>query len=163
MPQQSLVITGEPVFRALADPTRRAIFDRLVRQSMSVKVIAADMLVSQPAVSQHLKVLKEANLVAEQRKGRVHLYSVNPLALQWLSWSSGSSRDDALASPEASLPPVSAPGSNCDSIAMAMGQWAQVWRDHDPLSVGIIVRRRLRARHLEALSERAAERFGLNS
>jgi|SRR5690554_743831 len=163
MPQQSLVITGEPVFRALADPTRRAIFDRLVRQSMSVKVIAADMLVSQPAVSQHLKVLKEANLVAEQRKGRVHLYSVNPLALDWLSWIFGSLRDDVLDTHEALLPPVSAAGSNYDSIDMAMEQWAQVWPEHDPLSVGIIVRLRLIARHLEALSERAAERFGLNS
>src|SRR5690606_33409326 len=79
----------EAVFSALADPTRRAILNKLMRQPLTVKVIAADMPISQPAVSQHLKVLKHADLVAEQRQGRMHIYSANPVALDWLSWMFG--------------------------------------------------------------------------
>src|SRR5579862_9749788 len=56
-------------FSALSDPTRAAIFDRLRDGPASVSVLAAGLPVSRPAVSQHLKVLKDAGLVADQADG----------------------------------------------------------------------------------------------
>jgi DNA-binding transcriptional ArsR family regulator len=63
---------------ALADPTRRAVFERLRSGPRSVKAIAHGMPVSRPAVSQHLKVLKEAGLVADRPEGNRRVYYVDP-------------------------------------------------------------------------------------
>jgi DNA-binding transcriptional ArsR family regulator len=63
---------------ALADPTRRAVFERLRAGPRSVKMIAHGMPVSRPAVSQHLKVLKEAGLVADRPEGNRRVYYVDP-------------------------------------------------------------------------------------
>lgn len=62
---------------ALADPTRRAVFERLRGGPRAVGDIARSLPVSRPAVSQHLRVLKEAGLVSERRDGTRRLYSVN--------------------------------------------------------------------------------------
>jgi DNA-binding transcriptional ArsR family regulator len=62
---------------ALADPTRRAVFERLRRGPAPVVEIARDLPVSRPAVSQHLRVLKDAGLVRERREGTRHFYSVD--------------------------------------------------------------------------------------
>jgi DNA-binding transcriptional ArsR family regulator len=62
---------------ALADPTRRAVFERLRRGPRPVVEIARGLPVSRPAVSQHLRVLKEAGLVQERREGTRHFYSVS--------------------------------------------------------------------------------------
>jgi DNA-binding transcriptional ArsR family regulator len=61
----------------LADPTRRQVFERLRRGPRPVGEIARGLPVSRPAVSQHLRVLKEAGLVRERREGTRHFYSVN--------------------------------------------------------------------------------------
>lgn len=66
---------------ALADPTRRAVFERLARGPRSVGEIAADLPVSRPAVSQHLRVLKDAGLVGERKEGVRRYYSVRPEGL----------------------------------------------------------------------------------
>jgi DNA-binding transcriptional ArsR family regulator len=66
---------------ALGDPTRRAIFEQLRSGSRSVGEIAADLPVSRPAVSQHLRVLKEAGLVTERRNGTRRLYRLDPNGL----------------------------------------------------------------------------------
>jgi DNA-binding transcriptional ArsR family regulator len=63
---------------ALGDPTRRTIFERLRRGPLSVGDLAAGLPVSRPAVSQHLRVLKEAGLVSERRDGTRRLYRVEP-------------------------------------------------------------------------------------
>jgi DNA-binding transcriptional ArsR family regulator len=63
---------------ALADPTRRAVFERLRAGPRSVKALAHGMPVSRPAVSQHLKVLKEAGLVADRPEGNRRVYYVDP-------------------------------------------------------------------------------------
>src|SRR3954464_7360191 len=63
---------------ALGDPTRRAIFEQLRSGSRSVGEIAADLPVSRPAVSQHLRVLKEAGLVTERRSGTRRFYRLDP-------------------------------------------------------------------------------------
>jgi DNA-binding transcriptional ArsR family regulator len=62
---------------ALADPTRRAVFERLRSGPRPVVEIARGLPVSRPAVSQHLRVLKEAGLVRERREGTRNFYSVN--------------------------------------------------------------------------------------
>jgi DNA-binding transcriptional ArsR family regulator len=65
-------------FAALADPTRRAVFESLRGGARPVGEIARDLPVSRPAVSQHLRVLKEAGLVTERRDGTRRLYRVDP-------------------------------------------------------------------------------------
>src|SRR6202140_3107255 len=66
---------------ALADPTRRRIFERLKSGPQAVGSIARKMPVSRPAVSQHLKVLKEAGLVADRPEGTRRVYYIDPNGL----------------------------------------------------------------------------------
>jgi DNA-binding transcriptional ArsR family regulator len=82
---------------ALADPTRRAVFDRLRRGPRSVAEIAGGLPVSRPAVSQHLRALKEARLVKFERQGTQNLYAVNPAGLAALRSYLDSFWDDVLA------------------------------------------------------------------
>jgi DNA-binding transcriptional ArsR family regulator len=63
---------------ALGDPTRRGVFEKLRHGPQSVGAIARGMPVSRPAVSQHLKVLKEAGLVADRPHGTRRLYYIDP-------------------------------------------------------------------------------------
>jgi DNA-binding transcriptional ArsR family regulator len=63
---------------ALGDPTRRAIFERLRSGPLPVVELARGLPVSRPAVSQHLRVLKEAGLVRDQAVGTRRIYEVNP-------------------------------------------------------------------------------------
>jgi DNA-binding transcriptional ArsR family regulator len=63
---------------ALGDPTRRAIFERVADRPRAVGEIASELPVTRPAVSQHLKVLKEAGLVMDRRDGNRRIYHVNP-------------------------------------------------------------------------------------
>src|SRR5581483_3412171 len=72
----------DAVFRALADPSRRAIFERLTRGEAAVKDITKRFAISQPAVSQHLAALRTAGLVAERREGRLVHYRVAPKGLR---------------------------------------------------------------------------------
>ena len=69
------------VFRALGDPTRRAVLDRLSAGERSVAELTAALPVSQPAVSQHLAALKAAGLVGERREGRRTYYRIEPMGL----------------------------------------------------------------------------------
>jgi DNA-binding transcriptional ArsR family regulator len=68
----------EPMWTALGDPTRRAIFERLADRPRAVGELAAELPVSRPAVSQHLKVLKNAGLVVDQPIGNRRIYHVSP-------------------------------------------------------------------------------------
>ena len=70
------------LFRALADPTRRAIFESLACGEAAVKDLTARFHISQPAVSQHLATLKEAGLVSGRREGRCVYYRVEPQGLK---------------------------------------------------------------------------------
>src|SRR4051812_12276433 len=63
---------------ALGDPTRRAIFERLAERPSAVGELAEELPVSRPAVSQHLKVLKEAELVIDEPDGTRRIYRVDP-------------------------------------------------------------------------------------
>ncbi len=66
---------------ALGDPTRRLVFERLAGGARAVGELAASLPVSRPAVSQHLRVLKESGLVVDRAEGTRRLYQVNPAAL----------------------------------------------------------------------------------
>ena len=68
-------------FRALADPTRRDVFERLVGRGKAVGELADQLPVSRPAVSQHLKVLKEAGLVIDRAEGTRRVYQIDPAGL----------------------------------------------------------------------------------
>lgn len=81
---------------ALADPTRRQVFEQLRSGPQSVGVIAAGMPVSRPAVSQHLKVLKEAGLVGDRAEGTRRVYYIDPHRLGALRAWLDSFWDDAL-------------------------------------------------------------------
>src|SRR5271167_1639498 len=78
------------LFRTLADPTRRALFERLCREGeQTVGALTAAAGVSQPAVSKHLGVLKQAGLVLDRPEGRLTHYSAQPGALTPLAdWAS---------------------------------------------------------------------------
>jgi DNA-binding transcriptional ArsR family regulator len=69
------------VFRALGDPTRRAVYERLTGGERSVAELHAGLAISQPAVSQHLAALKAAGLVRERRDGRKVFYRIEPAGL----------------------------------------------------------------------------------
>ncbi|HXL48739.1 MAG TPA: metalloregulator ArsR/SmtB family transcription factor [Xanthobacteraceae bacterium] len=91
------------VLAALADPTRRRVFERLRSGPRPVGAIARSMPVSRPAVSQHLKALKEAGLVADRQEGTRRVYFIDPHGLgalrRWLDqfW------DEALAAFQAEV------------------------------------------------------------
>jgi len=78
------------VFRAIADPTRRALLDRLRAGPAPVNALADEFEQSRPAISKHLRVLRDANLVAEQRAGRERFYELRTAPLQQVSgWIEG--------------------------------------------------------------------------
>ena len=74
-------MTNIIAFAALSDPTRRAVFERLANGPRAVGDIAHGMPVSRPAVSQHLKVLKEAGLVTDRPDGARRVYQIDPKGL----------------------------------------------------------------------------------
>ncbi len=77
------------IFKALADPTRRSIFEKLANGAMNATALRDGLDISQPAVSQHLAVLREARLVREERRGRFVDYEVDPAGVaafaNWLA------------------------------------------------------------------------------
>jgi DNA-binding transcriptional ArsR family regulator len=94
------------VFAALADPTRRAVFERIAEGPQTVGALAARLPVSRPAVSQHLKVLKDACLVADEARGTSRIYRIDPKGLgpmrRWLDeqWERSLANFKALAEQE---------------------------------------------------------------
>jgi DNA-binding transcriptional ArsR family regulator len=87
----------EAVLDALGDPTRRRVLDLVREGALAVGEIAAELPVSRPAVSQHLRVLKGAGLVTESKNGTRHLYRVDPAGLSVLRTYLEGFWDDALA------------------------------------------------------------------
>jgi DNA-binding transcriptional ArsR family regulator len=79
---------NDRVFAALADPTRRTVFEKVAQRPQTVGALASQLPVSRPAVSQHLKVLKEAGLVADEARGTSRIYRIDPQGLgpirRWL-------------------------------------------------------------------------------
>jgi DNA-binding transcriptional ArsR family regulator len=77
------------IFKVLADPTRRAVLERLASAEMTATELRAGFPISQPAMSQHLAVLRGAGLISERREGRYAHYRVEPSGMaplhQWLA------------------------------------------------------------------------------
>jgi len=90
-------MTNQNIFIALGDPTRRSVLEALRHQPMTVGMLAKNMPVSRPAVSQHLKVLREAELVIVTPRGAANEYALNKKGLDEIrTWLDGM-WDDALA------------------------------------------------------------------
>jgi DNA-binding transcriptional ArsR family regulator len=87
MPNRSAHLT--PIFRALSDPTRRAVVERLGRGSASVSDLAAAFEMALPSFLQHLNILEECGLVRSKKEGRVRTYQLAPKRLRaaedWLA------------------------------------------------------------------------------
>ena len=82
------MVSADTVFRAIAHPARREIITLLAKSPRSVKELTAEFEMSQPAVSQHLKELKEAMLVASERVGMEQRYRLTPRPLRYVvEWS----------------------------------------------------------------------------
>jgi DNA-binding transcriptional ArsR family regulator len=78
------------VYHAIADPTRRAILDRLRAGPAPAGALSADFRQTRPAISKHLRVLRQARLVSEQRSGRERIYQLEPDPLrQVVGWIEG--------------------------------------------------------------------------
>ena len=90
----------DAVFAALADPTRRAVIDRLARGPESASSLAGELPVSRQAVAKHLAALDRAGLVAARREGRETRYTLDPApmgaAMAWMA-SRGAQWDERLA------------------------------------------------------------------
>jgi DNA-binding transcriptional ArsR family regulator len=84
------------LFDALGDPTRRMLFERLRQGSCSVTELMSVVPISQPAVSQHLKVLRDARLVRVEKRGNQRIYHLNPAGLAELREYAESLWDDVL-------------------------------------------------------------------
>src|SRR2546421_319575 len=95
----SRIEANTDVFRAIADPTRRALLDRLRAGPANAGTLAADFQSSRPAVSKHLRVLREARLVVDTRIGRERVYAVNPVPLQSGAGGGGRARGTGGAAP----------------------------------------------------------------
>jgi len=74
-------MTNELALGALADPTRRELFERLAGGPQTVGALAEQVPVSRPAVSQHLKVLKDAGLVVDRAEGNRRIYRLDPAGI----------------------------------------------------------------------------------
>jgi DNA-binding transcriptional ArsR family regulator len=79
---------SDRIFAALADPTRRQLFERVAEQPQSVGALARQLPVSRPAVSQHLRILKDAGLVSDEARVTSRIYRIDPKRLgpmrRWL-------------------------------------------------------------------------------
>lgn len=150
----------EQLLAALSGPGRRSIFNALLEGPKVVKVLACELSLSQPAVSQHLKLMKEMGLAIENRDGRSHTYSLNPLALDWLSMQFSLLRDGVLGAIDE--PYYNEPNySEFDSVDKAMNAWSQICPGIDEFSSGLILRICMLAHRIKELSTAAIIRHGL--
>lgn len=99
------MVTYESILDALGDDTRREILDRLRLRPMSVGEIASAFPISRPAISQHLKILKDASLVTDRAEGIHRVYALNPngfaLLRTWVDRFWTGAHEAAAAEPEA--------------------------------------------------------------
>jgi len=99
----------------LGDPTRRSIFELLARRPAAVGEIAKSFPVSRPAVSQHLRILKEANLVTETSEGTRRIYRIDPRGIaalrDWLDAMWSAALEDFAAFADGDTAPASPPAT----------------------------------------------------
>ena len=114
---RTLAIRGGQALEALGDPMRRAIFEQLVGRPSSVRELADVLPISRPAVSQHLKVLKQSGLVVDQPQGTRRIYRVDPAGVAAMRGYLDQMWDAALTAfaKAAEEPPHSAPVADDDN------------------------------------------------
>jgi DNA-binding transcriptional ArsR family regulator len=99
-----------PIFVALADPTRCRIIEILNEGPQPVHVLAASFAISRPAISRHLRVLKQARLISEKKSGRENLYRLHKKRLEpaqdWLGTVLGNPDAGAPTKPKSTLPAI---------------------------------------------------------
>ena len=154
----------EKKLKALADPSRRALYEALRRAPAHTAALTAELPLSQPAVSQHLKALREAGLVSLRSEGRRTLYFAIPGALDELKEyldgldvgcdTAGSSLPDPSESERLSQ---QAP----DAIALAARQWGKAWPGLEANIYSVTMRLLLMGRYVDRALKETAERRGL--
>ena len=163
--------TSTRIWKALADPTRRRIFEKLADGASQVGDLASGLPVTRSAVSQHLRVLKDAALVEVRRMGRTRIYSVRSDALAQFS-----AYREAIGSqmPEDQAPPApdakrtmhrdrsaTEPASDCDYIDESLVHWPEIWPQYDVQVVSMITRLQVLSRTLARLLAANTARHGL--
>ncbi|MBV8994183.1 MAG: winged helix-turn-helix transcriptional regulator [Pseudonocardiales bacterium] len=117
-------VSAASVLDALGDPTRRSILERLVDGPLAVGLLADQLPVSRPAVSQHLRVLKQAQLVIETAAGTRRLYRINPAGLAAVRdyldhfWATALDSFAALAAAEAQQTTEGSPEPDATSVEL---------------------------------------------
>lgn len=150
----------EKVLKVLADPSRRALYERLSRAPAHTAALAAELPLSQPAVSQHLRVLLEVGLVARRYEGRRTLYAAIPGALDELcgyldGLAGGGAR--AYLAPRAS----GTAQQPMDVIELEARRWEEAWPGQDPNVYAVTMRLLLLGRYVDRALKETAERHGL--
>lgn len=146
----------------LADPIRRGIIDLLLAGPLHVNAIAAELPVTQSAVSQQLAKLREAGMIRPERQGKFVVYGVNPPAMKRLVGQLDTWRERVALRAKASGINLEEARAATDVVDDKMDTWADQWDQHDPLTVGILLRLHLITRALRKNLAKVTARFGLN-
>lgn len=165
--------TSSRVWKALADPTRRLIFEKLANGASQVGDLASGLPVTRSAVSQHLRILKDAGLLEVERSGRTRIYSVRNDALaQFSSYREAidSQRPKNQALPAADTKQTMSRDrsaveldSDRDYIDESLARWPEVWPQYDVQIVSTIVRLRVISHTLDRLLAANTARYGLTN
>jgi DNA-binding MarR family transcriptional regulator len=158
------------VFSALGDPGRRTILQHLATRPHAVHELAAVLPISRSAVSQHLKILREAGLVTVRREGKFIFYSARPAGLQPLTdWLAGLTADTvAEAAPAAitDVPNTSGArrqhGPDDEALKAELEQWGRIWPEIDPMRSAMRIWIRRISEILDQLSIEHGRRFNIN-
>ncbi|MNF36955.1 HTH-type transcriptional regulator [compost metagenome] len=150
----------EKMLKVLADPSRRALYEFLRRAPAHTAALAAELPLSQPAVSQHLKALLEAGLVTRRHEGRRTLYITIPGALDELR----GYLDGLAGECGRTHPPPRASGAaqqHADVIELEARRWGEAWPGQDPNVYAVTMRLLLMGRYVDRALKETAERHGL--
>lgn len=146
-------MTYNKVFTALSDPTRRSIFEHIYQSPATATELRLMHKISQPAISQHMKILREAGLVGERRDSRQRVYHAAPGALDPLhTYLAGHDSGQHTPLPD-DLP--------ADDIANAAQRWAQEWPGQNANVYAITMRLLQLGRQAERSLRETADRKGL--
>jgi DNA-binding MarR family transcriptional regulator len=158
------------MFSALGDPGRRTILQHLATRPHAVHELAAMLPISRSAVSQHLKVLREAGLVTVRREGKFIFYSARPAGLQPLAdWLTGLTADNAADAASVAITDVqnqavaSRHFSPDDELLEAeLDQWGRIWPGIDPTRSAMRIWIRRISEILDQLAVEHGRRFNIN-
>lgn len=159
----------EAVFFALADANRRAILEHLTERPQAVLELAAQLPVSRSAVSQHLKILRDAGLVSETRRGKFVVYRAEPDALQniedWLATLRAGATQTSIPSAHPRQDRLIGRATQLEEeelLNAELARWEALWPGIDPLQSALRAWIRGVSQILEKSSAALGDRFGIN-